>query len=247
MTRRTALLTGVLAMISTPIAYGAEPPAAGPSPSTKSDPDRLVIDALKEVHNRGADLYNTGDSAGCFRMYQGALLTARAFLGHRPAVQKVIDDGLADVAKTEGVKIQAFRLHEVIEDVRAKLKDEIKKAKDPGSKDEPKPKPDPKVEPPPKPLPPTGTVTLDGKPLAGGDVTFVSLDAPAPAVFTAIVRADGTFQFDGAIPAGNYAVLVNPGPAAGKIPDKYQDAGKSGLRAKVAGGANVVTLALTGK
>ena len=35
--------------------------------------DQAAADALKEVHNRGADLYNRGDPAAAYRMYEGAL------------------------------------------------------------------------------------------------------------------------------------------------------------------------------
>jgi hypothetical protein len=133
----TRNLLGVLAMTIAASGSSAQPP--GPeSPSGKGSADRVVIDALKDVHNKGAELYNAGDAAGCYRMYQGALIAIRPFLTHRPAVQKVLDDGLVEVAKTEGVKIQAFRMHEIIEEIRGKLKVELK-----GGIVEPAPKKDP--------------------------------------------------------------------------------------------------------
>ena len=62
--------------------------------------DKLVVDALKEVHNRGADLYNVGkDFAGAYRMYEGGLIAVRPLLGHRPDEQKAIDEGLAAAEK----------------------------------------------------------------------------------------------------------------------------------------------------
>lgn len=109
--------------------------------------DQQVIDALKGVHNQGADLYNTGDPSGCLRMYQGALAAVRPLLGHHPAIQRTITDGLANAAQLDGTRAQAFRLHELIEEVRAKLKDEVKSP--PEVKPEPK-KPEPKKEPEPK-------------------------------------------------------------------------------------------------
>src|SRR6476620_1299211 len=85
--------------------------------------DRRTLETLKAVHNRGADLYNAGEHAAAFRLYQGALLVARGFLDHCPPVLKVIDDGLHEVEATEaGARLKAFRLHEVIEQVRADLK-----------------------------------------------------------------------------------------------------------------------------
>ncbi|MGL6097876.1 MAG: hypothetical protein ACRC7O_19000, partial [Fimbriiglobus sp.] len=202
MTRRLPLLFGVLAMT-----LAAGPTAAQTPAVTAADLDRTALNALKDIHNKGADLYNTGDAAGCYRLYQGAVVAVRPFLAHRPKAQGMIDAGLAEVAKSSGIKIQAFRLHEVIEQVRAELKAEIKKAEEPKRKEPPTaaipaPVPSPKtpapvpaagspLAPTPKdPISPaattavvTGSVTLAGKPF-DGEVTFVSLDQPAPRVFS---------------------------------------------------------------
>ncbi|HEV3437195.1 MAG TPA: carboxypeptidase-like regulatory domain-containing protein [Gemmata sp.] len=62
--------------------------------------DKLVVDSLRDVHNKGADLFNESkDFIGTYRMYQGALLTVRPLLAHQPAAQKLIDDGLAMTEK----------------------------------------------------------------------------------------------------------------------------------------------------
>jgi len=53
--------------------------------------DKLLADGLKEMHNKAADLYNGGDTNGCYRMFQGGLVTARHCLAHRPDLQQVID------------------------------------------------------------------------------------------------------------------------------------------------------------
>ena len=65
------------------------------SPVPRKASRRLIgksADALRDVHDRGADLYNTGDMAGGYRMYQGGLIVARGMLGHRPDLQKTIAD-----------------------------------------------------------------------------------------------------------------------------------------------------------
>jgi hypothetical protein len=141
MTTRLLLLTGVFFMAFTSInlAQSAPPAAIG-----VTSLDQTAVDTLKEVHNRGAELYNAGDHAGAYRMYEGALLTVRPFLPHRINLQKAITAGLEESAKTEGVKIQAYRLHEVIEQVRTELKAEIAKA-------------NPEPKPAPKPATPTET------------------------------------------------------------------------------------------
>jgi hypothetical protein len=85
--------------------------------------DKLVVDTLRDVHNTGADLYNLSrDFAGTYRVYHGALITIRPLLGHQPNAQKLIDAGLVAAEKEPNVAIQAFKLHETIENVRAYLK-----------------------------------------------------------------------------------------------------------------------------
>lgn len=169
MSVRIGFLIGVCVM-TLGAAAEAQPPTGGGTSAAKplssyspADLDKLAVEVLKDIHNRGADLYNRGDAAGCFRMYEGALVTVRPFLAHRPTTVKLIDDGLVEVGRTEGVKIQAFRLHEVIEQVRSELKVPL-----PAPKVEPKPepKPMPMVEPKPVPAPmPKVEVKPEPKPM----------------------------------------------------------------------------------
>ena len=234
MTTWHRLLFGLL-LLAPGSAAGAQTPAAGLSTLQL---EQAVADVLKEVHNRGADLYNRGDHAGAYRMYEGALSSVRPFVAHRPAVLKAIEDGLNETAKADGVKVQAFRLHEVIEQVRADLKAEL--AKPAAAKPEtPKPV---TPEPPVKPAAPSeaaakvawfieGTLSVGGKPLAGCDVTLVSLNNPLPRVYTATTTVAGKFEFPDNIKViGPYAVMVT-----GKgVPAKYTTVGTSPLRIVVA-------------
>jgi hypothetical protein len=77
--------------------------------------------ALKDVINAGAKVYNdNGDHAGCYRMYQGSLLSVRPFLA--PDLQKKIDAG---VAKAETLGSFADRAHElrgVLDEIRDRTK-----------------------------------------------------------------------------------------------------------------------------
>lgn len=85
--------------------------------------DRLVLDTLKEVHNHGAAEYNAGDPAAAYRLYQGALLVVKALLAARPLVQKAVADGLDEVRQSPAeAALKAYRLHEIIEQVRAEIK-----------------------------------------------------------------------------------------------------------------------------
>jgi hypothetical protein len=118
---RRATALAVLGLLLT----GAAAPAADEPkmPDAKAF-DKLVTDTLRGVHNTGADLYNEGrDFAGAYRLYQGALLTVRPLLAHRPEAQKLIDTGFAAADKETDVARKAFTLHVAIESVRKNLKD----------------------------------------------------------------------------------------------------------------------------
>ena len=203
--------------------------------------DKLVVDALRDVHNRGADLYNTKkEYEAAYRMYQGALVAVRPLLGHRPAAQKIIDEGLAAAEKEAVVAIRAFKLHEAIEDVRSYLKDPTaKKTPDPKPKDKTEAKPK-DVTKPKDPGPGaagsvSGKVTFKGQPLAAAEVTAVTLDEAKPRVFTAPIQADGTYSFKDPLPPGRYVVIVT----APAIPAKYQTTTTSGLVIEIPAGATV--------
>jgi hemoglobin len=91
--------------------------------------DAVVHKTLREVINEGADLYNAQgryknmerDYAGCYRLYEGALLVTRPLLAHRPGLQKAIDDGLAAARETPQLPQRAFVLRDVIDKIRAEV------------------------------------------------------------------------------------------------------------------------------
>jgi hypothetical protein len=86
--------------------------------------------------------------------------------------------------------------------------------------------------------PVTGTVTIDGKTLGGGSITFVCIDDPKYRV-VAPLRGDGTFSVADA-PLGRVRVAVetestrvgNPGSYT-RIPEKYGKPDTSGLTATI--------------
>ena len=137
-----AVLTAFFLCISSSSSFAADEKKA-----LNRDVDKQLFDALKEVHNRGADMFNAGDSSGCFRLFQGSLLTAKAVLGHRPAEQKFIDDVLAEADKETSMGRRAFVLHESIEKLRSRLRDEpgeVKKPEAPPREIKPSAPPKPK-------------------------------------------------------------------------------------------------------
>lgn len=160
--RRGHLLTS-LAFLGFTAVLAAADPKSGVEPSDPRAFDKLVVDTLRDVHNRGADLYNTTkDYAGTARIYEGSLHTIRPILGYRPAAQKLIDDGLAEADKEADQARRAFLLHETMEKVRANLKTAMAnpsvQPKSPDAPTPPKPKPVEAVDPSlPMPMPPTKT------------------------------------------------------------------------------------------
>lgn len=85
--------------------------------------DRAIYVSLRDVANYGADLFNKqGDWAGCYRVYEGALLGVKPLLAHRPDLQGAIDAGIEAAGQEGRVSDRAFALRKVIDQVRAKLK-----------------------------------------------------------------------------------------------------------------------------
>ena len=92
--------------------------------STSADPLQRLSDSLKSVHNHGAKLYNRGHHLEAFRLYQGALFVALQMIVDRPDLKLLMADGLSEVEESSANdQLKAFRLHEVIENVRAILKE----------------------------------------------------------------------------------------------------------------------------
>ena len=142
MTSRRLAALALAVVLGVPAARAADDPSL---PDVKTF-DRLVVDSLREVHNRGADLYNTSkDFAGAYRLYQGALEAVRPLLAHRPEAQKLIETGLAAAEKEADAAGKAFALHTTIEAVRKNLKGgaqppDKKPPADPVKPDDKKPK-----------------------------------------------------------------------------------------------------------
>lgn len=191
-----AIMIGIALIV--PVAAG---PSTSPFPPDKpmtptvatKDHDRAILDTLKDVHNRGAELYNAGDHAGAFRLYQGGLIVAKPFLAHRTKQSESIREGLDQVDKsTADPKLKAFRLHEVLEQIRSELKDELKKQSDREN---------------PAEAAVSGHVTVGGKPVGSVTVAFVPA-AAKKALATVKCNADGSYNFTTTLPIGAYFVTL---------------------------------------
>jgi hemoglobin len=107
-------------LLAVGLLIAAARPARCEAPTDKAV-DAIVFSTLRDVINKGADLYNppNSDHAGCWRFYEGALISVRPFLGHRPDVQEKITKGLTDAYNESSLGNRAFVLRRVIDDVRS--------------------------------------------------------------------------------------------------------------------------------
>jgi hemoglobin len=90
--------------------------------------DQEMYRVLRDIHERGRALYNGGDPAGCYRMFQGGLLAIQAVASDHPDVQKLIEEGLARAEEQPSMSRRAFALHDLIEEVRAKVRPGVPKS-----------------------------------------------------------------------------------------------------------------------
>ena len=87
----------------------------------------------------------------------------------------------------------------------------------------------------------SGKVTVGGKPLVEGTVTFVSLDQKLPKVASTAAK-DGGFTLKDLLP-GKYAVSVSSAKA-GAVPAKFATTDTSGLTYQAQAGANQLDIDL---
>ena len=109
----------------------------------------------------------------------------------------------------------------------------------------------------------SGRVTIDGRPLDRGVVTFVNALEKSSAGMSGQIRPDGIYHVQigqsGEVVAGEYAVKVDarkasvprpdgapPAPGDLLLPIRYTRVETSGLRYHVRPGANVIDIALAG-
>lgn len=94
------------------------PALAAPSRGDDGATDKQARQIAYDVVLRGTQLFNTEKNAnGCYHLYEGALMSLKPLLAHRPAVAKLIQDKL-DAAKGQiGYEAKAFTLREALDEV----------------------------------------------------------------------------------------------------------------------------------
>jgi hypothetical protein len=135
----TRLSAGLLAALALSAAYHRQDQEKdqAPAPSTQAL-DKKIFDSLRDVINRGAEVYNEGDHGGCYRIFQGALWAVKPMLDHKPELQKMIGEKLTAAEGDPVVWRRAFTLRSALDKIRSELnpnpkkKDEKKADKDKG-------------------------------------------------------------------------------------------------------------------
>jgi len=112
---RLVPLTLALALTAAP-AWADPPPAADTKPR-----DQAIDRSLVDLMSLGATVYNSGDAAGCFRLFEGGLIALRPQLAHRPDWQSVIDDALAAARSEPQAGEKAFHLRRAMDRMRAEI------------------------------------------------------------------------------------------------------------------------------
>lgn len=119
---RPALAAGFVALaLGLSCAARAADDKAGPPSADRKALDQQIQVTLGNVIDRGAGLYNGGDQAACYRLFEGALMTVRPQLDHRPSLQKAIDAGFVSAGRGPTAGHSAFALRDVIDRIRREV------------------------------------------------------------------------------------------------------------------------------
>jgi hemoglobin len=113
---------------------GSAPAADSPAAPDSQTQDARINLVLRDIINRGADLYNAGDHSACYRLWEGSLLTLRPLVDQHPDWQKAIDAALASANNEPSVAKKAFVLREALNLIRSDIK-----TKEPGATTTPTP------------------------------------------------------------------------------------------------------------
>lgn len=91
--------------------------AADPAPLDRAELDKRAAKAAHDAAKLGSDLWTAGEIEGCFRLYQGALMTLTPMLDHRPKLAEFAKAKL-DAAKDQRAERGAFTLREGLDAIQ---------------------------------------------------------------------------------------------------------------------------------
>ena len=130
LTRGSALLAlGLAGVLLANAAQAQEKKTDAPRSGSSDD---AIYDTLREVINHGADLYNSGDWNGCYRLWEGSLMTLRPMLRHHAELQKAIDTSLVNARQDPLLYRRAWVLRSVLDQIRSDLRGDAPRGKEQG-------------------------------------------------------------------------------------------------------------------
>jgi truncated hemoglobin YjbI len=151
-TKRKVAFTVLLAALVLAGAVGAQDKKPAGKPFERGTLDESIYQSLRGIIDHGADLYNQGDWNGCYRLWEGALMSLKPLLGDRqlrawaktaasdntvytealkgvqsqlgdrPALKNVIDTALSTAQQTPQTYRRAFILRVALDQLRAETK-----------------------------------------------------------------------------------------------------------------------------
>jgi hemoglobin len=90
---------------------------ADDKPLERLELDRRIVNTVYETALLGTEIYNRGNYEGCYRLYQGALMSLEGILDHRPKLQQTIRDKLALAARLKPEEA-AHVLREALDEIQ---------------------------------------------------------------------------------------------------------------------------------
>jgi hemoglobin len=88
---------------------------AADGPVTPRELDSRIEQAIVRAIGVGAPIYNQGDQAGCYRLYQGALFVIEPMLGHRAGLRQEVAKSLKDVESVSTYTQRATDLRRILD------------------------------------------------------------------------------------------------------------------------------------
>jgi hemoglobin len=209
-----ALVPTRVSVVALILALTASGFAADGPPATR-DLDSRIDQAIVRTINIGAPIYNQGDAAGCYRLYQGSLIMIEPLLGHRPELAREVAKGLKDVELVPTYAQRATDLRRILDHILSAVRTPVAT-----SPSQSQPQPQPQPLPPPRPEAKPLWSRLGGEPAVKAVVhDFVVLATSDPQVdFT----RGGRYSLDAAAVANLEKLLVALVSSATGGPLKYE-------------------------
>jgi truncated hemoglobin YjbI len=110
---RAAVVMAALGVLALGLPAAAR--QGGDDDAFKKNADKAIVDVI----NHGAALFNNqNDYNGCYRLYEGCLMTLRPQLGKFPELQKAIDEGIREANTLGRADLRAHALRKVLNEIR---------------------------------------------------------------------------------------------------------------------------------